>query len=248
MARTVKSGFRLDVKQCVDKLARLKGQIKASQFKPELLQFVKRSCAIAARETPVRDLALIRQNQRRQYAHRINYIPSYHTLENPSLRVNGDKVWVYSNDKWYLATNYMPAEVWAQFQALNSERDRRMSTERGEFIAERAQARFLYKKSWYQVAESLGVPIRSAQSVATSHSRHNPPKEPDRGYGQLRGGERVLTCVIYNPFLSEESAYKEWDGADIIRNAMEVQRPVFNRAVDRKLKRICYAIFHASSS
>jgi len=245
---TVKSGFRIDATKLQKKLVEL-GKIRASQFKQELVDgFTRKSLKSASKATPVRDLSLIRTNQQRQYKHRINYIPSYHELLDPSLRVKEDGThWFFIGGKWYNGNQRMPDDAWAAAEQLIMERGRRMADSQSEFIAERAQARYLYKKSWSQVASSLGCPFAVAGAVENSHSRHEPSKEPNRGYGQIRGGEKVLTVVIYNPFLEEENPkYKPWSGAEILKDAMEQNRPQFNKAVERKLSRICYAITHAN--
>lgn len=241
MART---GFRIDTTKARAKIARARGQLTADQFRPELADFSRKSLATAARITPVRDYATIRRNQSVQYNHRVNFIPSFHELIDPSLRINGNKHHIYFGGKWYRAEWKMPASAWSAYQALLGEHLRRKATARPEFIAGRAQARFLYRKSWGQVGASLGLSVPQSANVAGSHSRHEPPKEPPKGYGQWRGGKVVLSVVIYNPFLEEHSDYKDFTGKEIIQTAMQKHEAQFKRRFASKLKVILYAIFH----
>lgn len=66
-----KTGFRIDVSTLRKKLAALK-QIPASNFKPDVMGYTRKTLGTASRITPVRDYALIRNNQivkpRSQYA------------------------------------------------------------------------------------------------------------------------------------------------------------------------------------
>ena len=57
-----KTGFRVDVSTLRKKLAAMK-QIAASQFKPDVMDYTKKTLATASRITPVRDFSLIRSNQ-----------------------------------------------------------------------------------------------------------------------------------------------------------------------------------------
>ena len=238
-------GFRFDKRQLDAKIRKALADVRAEVFRPQLAEWTRRGLALASRNTPVRDLATIRRNQAQQYKFRCNYIPSAHDLEDPSLRVYDDgNEMLYWHGKWYSCAGRIPDEAWAAYQALSSERQRRIGTAEQDFIAERAQARFLYRKSWGQVASSLGLRIPQAASVASSHSRHNPPENPPRGYGQWRGGKTVISVVIYNPFLQEDNPrYKPWDGKDIINAAMEATEPVAKRAFERQLKRVLHAVF-----
>jgi hypothetical protein len=241
MARA-KTGFRLDTTKLRRKLVSL-GRIRADDFKPELSDFTRKSLATASRMTPVRDYALIKRNQNRQYNHRINYIPSYHEVVNPSLRVHNGKHWLFCDGKWLLANEWKLSDrQWGAYQSLLAERQRRMQTARAPFIAERAQARFLYRKSWSQVAESLGLRIATAGNVESAHSRHEPPKAPARGYGQWRGGDKVLSVDIRNPFLEQESAYKPFSGREIIGAAMREHESGFKRKFQASLRRRVYAM------
>jgi hypothetical protein len=107
------------------------------------------------------------------------------------------------------------------------------------------QARFLYRKSWSQVGESLGLSIIAAAQVKTSLTRRKPPHDPPRGYAQIRGGKTVLNVLIYNPFLNTESDYKDFDAADILDPAIARHRPAFVAAVERRLQRALYAVMHS---
>ena len=157
----------------------------------------------AKRNTPVRDLSVIRENQ----------------IAKPNSQYN----------------------IW---QDRGGNRD---GITKAQFLADRAPARFLFQLSWVQVGYSLGVNVTaSAQVLAATTRNHNEPEIP-RGYGQWRGGGLVLTAVIYNPFLAgPPRMYKPFDGNKIIVDALTEQKPVFARAVDRKLKRALNTIFSAN--
>ncbi len=199
MARTVKSGFRIDVSQAVKKLRDLKGRIKASLFKPEIQNNLLRPALNAAkRNTPVRDLVLIREAQ-------IGKGGQY--------------------DQW-------------------ASRAGTHGVTRAQFLADRAPARFLFQLSWVQVGDSLGVNVTASNQVLSATTRNHDEPEIPRGYGQWRGGGMVLTAVIYNPFLAGPARkYKPFVGEEIIGAALIAQKPVFDRAVERKLKRTIHAVF-----
>lgn len=233
-------GFRIDVTNLRRKLARKERALTAESFRPELEKHATAVLNDAAASTPVRDLSTIQAAQNKQYDARINCIPSAHELIDPSLRVNSNngQHWLFSGGKWYLASEWkLPPNQWAQYQALEQERNRRMQKPRGQFISERAQARFLYRKSWLQVGQSLGLRMRSTGQVANSHTRRKPPKEPPRGYGQWRGGRNVLSAVVYNPFLEIPSRYKQFSGRAILAAAQAKNAPRFLRATEAKMKR-----------
>jgi len=243
MARA-KSGFRVDTTQLRRRLAKLGEEIRADEFKPELMQFTQTSLRTAARTTPVRDYALIKRNQAKQYRNRINYIPSVHTLENPTLIVNEKgEHWVFKDSRWYNMGRRVPDDVWTAYQNLMAERNRRMQTARAPFIASRAQARFLHRKSWNQVGESLGLSMPKPAGVSNAESRHNPKKDPPRGYGTIQGGKVVLAVVIRNPFLEQESRYKPFTGGEILGAAMARHEPQFKRRFSYKLKKRMEGIF-----
>lgn len=227
------------------KLENAKAEIRLETFKPILLDFVRKSLVTAIKLTPEREYQLIKAAQNRQYNHRINYIPSFHSLENPSLVVKGNDTWLFFNGKWYKPLEWkVSAEVWSVFNQLKAERDRRLQTSRADFIAHRAQARFLYKKSWVQVGASIGLDVRAPQNVLKSLTRREPPKDPDKGYAQIRVGKTVLSVVIYNPFVQEQTAYWQNDGSVYILDAMNQHRSNFNAQVKRHIERVLYAIFH----
>ena len=120
-------------------------------------------------------------------------------------------------------------------------RDRAIS--RKQFLADRAPARFLFQLSWVQVGSSLGLSIPASANIMSATTRNHNEPEPERGYGQWRGGDVRYSAVIYNPFLdAPPRTYKPFTGAQILGDAMRENYPVFQRACDRQLKRIAYAI------
>jgi len=114
---------------------------------------------------------------------------------------------------------------------------------KAQFLADRAPARFLFQLQWVQVGESLGVNVTASANVLSASTRnHNEPDIP-RGYGQWHGGETKLTASISVPFLDEpERKYKPFTGQGILTPIMAAQFPVFNRACERKMKRVVIAI------
>lgn len=109
------------------------------------------------------------------------------------------------------------------------------------FIEERAQARFLYKKSWYQCAQSARLNVRVSREVARSVTRRrNPVQQPPRGYAQWRGGSGVVSLVIYNPFLEQPSSYKKFTGKEILTRASSRFKGQFNRDVNNRIRRAAY--------
>lgn len=247
------TGFR--VKSPIGKAFKQLGTIRASAFEPDVLQFLKRSLTTAVKLTPARNLATIRRNQAKQYARRINYIPSYHTLENPTLIVNqDDQHWLMVDSKWYRADLWrLPDEIYVVYSQLMQERLRRMEYEEGEFIDDRAQARYLFKRSWYEIGESAGITVSVPSGTIESHTRRKPPMNPPRGYAQKRGGKSVYSVVIRNPFLDQTSSggatplateqYKPFNGQDIIEQAMAQHRSAFEQKVaDRAEKFIVNAL------
>ena len=120
------------------------------------------------------------------------------------------------------------------------------SISRREFLADRAPARFLFQLSWVQVAYSLGLNIPVSANVLSATTRNHNDPEPQKGYGQWRGGKNVFSAVIYNPFLeTPRRLFKDFMGSEILGDAMRENQPVFKRAVDRKLKRVAYAIIQS---
>ena len=57
-----KTGFRVDVSTIWKKLEAMK-QVAAIQFRPDVMDYTKKTLATASRITPVRDFSLIRSNQ-----------------------------------------------------------------------------------------------------------------------------------------------------------------------------------------
>lgn len=234
------TGLRLNVRALQSAFERKLSKVRADAFRPEIARLVKRTLQTAIRLTPVRELSLIRAAQARQYQNRINHIPSVHELEDPTLIVKDGVHWLYAHGKWWPATyRHLPDEIDSIYQELLSERERRLQTSEGDFIAMRAQARFLYPRSWWQVGQSLSINITGAGAeIRNAHSRHNPPKDPPKAYGQWRGGKYVLSVVIANPFLEEESRYKPWSGKDILAAATQIEKAAFNAEVESKLGRL----------
>ncbi len=189
--------------------------------------------------TPVRDEGLIAAAQATQYRHRVNYIPSVHELADPSLIVNdAGQAWILYAGKWYNAEWNLPIEVWAAYQDLNEERNRRLETSQSEFIEARKQARFLWQRSWWQVAQSLAITIGVMAEIIASKTRRKPPKEPPKGYGQWRGGGQIISIVIYNPFLEEEGEYKVSNGKQILAQATAQNKSRFYKDVNDKISRL----------
>ncbi len=226
--------LRIDTGGARKKNDRLLRGLRANDFRALLMEYLRKTLTTAAQMTPTRDLGLIQRNQSREYDHRINWIPSYHSLENPSLRVNEDgEHWIYCDGKWYNGAWDLPDNVYAQYQGLIAERNRRMRTPRGPFIRNRAQARYLYRKSWSQVGESVGVNV-PVGVASKSFSRHNPPKDPPRGYGIVRGGKQALSVEVRNPFLLQPSRYISFSARNIAATAAQRHRKAFLAAVDKQ--------------
>lgn len=231
-----KSGFKLDLAKLKKRLLGLQN-MNMDAFKLELLDYVRKSLATAVKLTPARDKALIEQNQHFEYQKRVNMIPTSHDLVLPSLRVsNSGTHWVYHGTRWYNVTDWhVPDDVWGAYQELLQERARRMQTQERKFIQERAQARFLYKKSWTQIGDSLGFGVQAGGHIKSSYTRRKPAKEPPRAYGQIRGGKQVLSVAIYNPLLTTPSRYIKFDASDILREATMQHREQFNRSIKRRM-------------
>lgn len=219
------------------RLGKLKASTRASDFRPELERFTKRTLDDCVKATPVRNEALIQRAQVKQYHNRVNYIPSFHTLEDPTLIVNEQgQHWVFSNGKWYNAEWKLPSDVFADYSQLSEERDRRMQTVQSDFINERKQARFLYQRSWWQVGQSLGLAVAVVAGVISSHTRK--AKEPPRAYGQWRGGGKVLSAAIFNTFLDVVTKYwPKGNGKQILAQATAKNRARFIKECEDKTKR-----------
>ena len=234
------TGLRIDtaVATIKKRLAKVGTSMQASNFRPELDRFTKRTLEDCIRTTPVRNEAQITRAQIKQYHNRINYIPSVHELANPSLIINDKgEEWIYFDAKWYKSEWHLPSPVFAAYSELSIERNRRMQTIQAQFVEERKQARFLYQRSWYQVAQSLGLAISVAAAIIASHTRKKPAKEPPRASGQWRGGGRVLSVLIQNPFLDELGKYWKGNGKQILAQATAKNRPQFHKECQDKIKR-----------
>jgi len=234
------TGFRLPLDKLRKRIKSLTANLRADDFKPELERFVTRSLKTAIDTTPARDAALIEAAQKKQYDNRINYIPSVHTVEDPTLIVNDKgEHWLFSGGKWFLANQWrINGKPQSDYMDLIAERNRRIQRiGRKPFVNDRKQARFLYKKSWWQVGQSLRLNVPVASRVSASRTRRRPVKEPPKGYGQWRGGSKVLSAVIYNPFLQTESRYKNFSGKLILRSAAAKHRPQFLAEVRNKFKK-----------
>jgi len=234
------TGLRLDtaIGTLRKRLGNLKQSCQASEFRSELERFARDTLKDCIAATPVRNEALIVANQRKQYRKRVDFIPSAHELIDPSLRVNENgEPWIYTQGKWYNGNWHLPDEVFAAFAMLDQERQRRMATIEATFINERKQARFLYQRSWWQVANSLGLSLSVSAAIISSHSRHNPKKEPTKAYGQWRGGMRVLSVVIVNTFLDVAGKYWKGNGKAILKQATAKNYPSFIKRVNDKVKR-----------
>lgn len=234
--------LKIDIRRLAKKIQNnLKG-VTAETFRPELQRYAKRTLESCVKITPQRNLSLIKRNQAKQYENRVNYIPSIHDLIDPTLIVRDDVYWLYANGKWWPASyRALPAEIDAVLQDLVQERERRLETSVSDFVAERAQARFLYRKSWWQVSTSIGTPISVSSDMKESHSRpyHLPSGDPPRGYGQWRGGKHVLSVTVWNPFLQRPTKYwREKSGKEILAQASAENYPRFMGEVSAKLGKI----------
>lgn len=222
-------------------MAKKKKRVSAASFRPQMEKFVARSLAVAAENCPTRDLALITAAQSKQYDNRVNYIPSIHDdTADPRLIVKDDVSWLFSRGRWYrVPGGSIPDEDWANFAMLDAERNRRLQTPRSAFIANRAQARFLYVQQFGLIARSLGVRVPIAGEAIASHSRRQPPKDPPRPNARWQGGKDVLTAVISAPFLSTATAYWDGNGMQILKDASDAERPALVKAVrDEMIKRL----------
>lgn len=237
------TGFRIksNVPQAFKKLGE---QFKAGLFEPDVMRFLKKSLTTAIPLTTARDLGKIKKAQRKQYSNRINYVPSYHELLDPTLIVSPETgiAGLYCGGKWYAPEGHrVPPEIDSVYMELNAERERRMQITEEAFIAERAQARFLYKRSWYEIGQSAGLEIACPQRVKDSHSRRTKSsltrghrQNPPRGYVQKRGGKGIYSIVVYNPFLQAQTEYWQGDGKRILAEAMSRHKGDFDAAVAKR--------------
>lgn len=241
------TGFRV-ISNPVKALKSL-GNLRADTFAPEVRRFLGRALSTAIQLTPQRNGNTIRTAQKKQYRNRVNYIPSYHTLLDPSLIVKDDGTqWLFRDSKWYRPDIWnLPADVYADYRALDDERNRRMQTPEGDFVEKRMQARFLYRKTWWEIGQSAGVQVTCPQPIIGSFTRRNPAMNPPKGYAQQRGGKDAFSFVVRNPFLDQTSGggqsplaterYKPFTGSEIMEQAQEQHRPQFEKSVAAKAKK-----------
>lgn len=235
-------GLRLPVDRIRKRLAALRATCRAADFKAELDTYTTRTLKTAMNGTPVRRPSLIKSAQVKQYERRINFIPSAHQVTDPCLRVRPQGVFVFMGGKWYRPDLHkVPAQVWSAYIELMAERHRRVQTSEQDFVEYRAQARFLYRKSWWQIGLSLNLPVLASANAQDSVTRRrNPTVIPPKGYGVARGGERVISYAIFNPFLAQqnaESRYAQFSAQDILAAAGKKNKPAFLRAVENHVKR-----------
>ena len=234
--------FSLNMSGLNKKLAKI-AAFKGAEFEPEVTNYARMSLTTAARMTPVREYATIKENQEWQWLARVNCIPSSHKLVHPSLRVNENgEHWVYFHGKWFNAANRMPADVYSAYVNLLEERTRRLSVGKMKFINARAQARFLYRKSWSQAAESLGISIPTSAGVRKAVTRRKPKQDPPRAFGRRFARNDSHTISVSNPFLEQESRYKPFSGKQIFREAAIKHQRTFMREVSRKLRQLCKSL------
>lgn len=238
------TGLRIDtaVSGIRRKLDKLKHSCSANEFRPEVERFASRSLATCIETTPVRNEALIAANQIKQYNHRVNYIPSYHTVTDPTLIVKAEGEFLFCGGKWYRPGLWnLKSEVYAAYEMLSAERARRMQTAQSDFVNERKQARFLYQRSWWQVAQSLGIAFAVSAAIVNSRNRRKPSKEPPKAFGQWRGGGTVLSVVIRNVFLDLKTKYWNGNGKSILAQSIAKHRARFHKECNDKVKRMISA-------
>jgi hypothetical protein len=238
------ANLRFNVSEFRKIMAKKKKRVSAASFRPQMEKFVGRALALAAANCPTRDLSLIKAAQEKQYDLWINYVPSasdYTSDPRLCYKANGeDSARFFSRGKWYCVPGRpMPDEDWANFEMLSAERERRMATPRSAFIANRAQARFLYVQQYWLIAKSLGVRAPIAGEAIASKSRRQPPKRVQRPNARWQGGKDILSAVISAPFLSNATKYWQGNGLDILKDASAAERPAFVKSVrDEMIKRL----------
>ena len=238
------TGFRMDLSPLKRRLAKAGVSIRASAFRPDIEKFAASSLQTVVLTMPVRQVSKIVAAQTRQYDNRVNFIPSSHKLTDPALRVNDEGHWLHVGGKWYRPNvNRVPDEVWGVYQTLLHERNRRITrANQRKFIDERKQARFLYRKSWKQVADSARVRVSVSTDVRNAVTRRRKPVvQPLRGYARWQGGGDVLSLTMYNPFLEQRSRYKPFSGKTILAKAMARNLPQFRRDTENRVRRAIYA-------
>lgn len=231
-------GLRIDTKVLNRRLGKV-ASVRASHFKPLVLQSTKRVLDSCVKDTPERSAAIITKSQRRQYRHRVDYIPSYHETTDPMLIVNKKgEHWFLIGGKWHNGAWQLPDKVFSVMNGLESERDRRLRTSLSAFISKRVPARGLYKLSWVQCGRSIGLVITAPNFVRQSRTRRTPPKEPNLGYAQVRGGSRVISVVIYNPFLDTPTKYWPGNGKAILAKSLAAENVRLIRETRKEVERM----------
>ena len=234
------AGFTIDASQMMAKMKKL-SELKPKDFTYELLEFTRKSLTTASNMTPTRDYSLIRRNQLKQYSDRVNCIPSSHQLIDPSLRIDprSKKHWLYFSGKWWNASEWnLPSQAWAAYGPLLAEHERRKATLQTTFIRERAQARFLYRKSWSQAAESLGKQISTSSDVRKAESRRKPKQNPPRAFAWFTSNGKELMVQVTNPFLKIHSRYKDFDGEEIMAQSSAQHEGAYRRGVQTRLRQL----------
>ena len=230
------TGFRLDLGPIKKRVAALQNT-QASEFRDDVRAFTRNALSTASVLTPTRDYSQIRQAQLKQYDKRVNCIPDSHTLHDPSLRVDGRKHMLWSEGKWWNATDWkLPQQQWTQYQSLVAEHYRRKQYVQSAFIRDRAQARYLYKRSWWEAGETIGLNVRTTAEARESRTRRKPAKSPHKASTQERGGGTVFSIVVSNPFAHSKSRYKEFDADAVMAQAQARHRQEYLAAVKRRQK------------
>lgn len=110
-----------------------------------------------------------------------------------------------------------------------------------QFIKERSQARFLYRKSWKQAADSVRMRVSVSPAVSASVTRRRPAVNPPRAFAQWRGGGEKLSLVVFNPFLNIPSKYKKFNAKSVLDRAMAKHIAQFKKDVNNRVRREIYA-------
>jgi hypothetical protein len=235
-----KTGFRIDVRKMRTKLNGL-ANLRADEFRDDVMDYTRKTLTTAVRETPVREYSVIRENQIAQYNLYVNFIPDCHRLIDPSLRINGRQHWLFFRGKWYNASDWkLSPEAFDAYQSLLSEHNRRANIAKSTFIKNRAQARFLYRKTWTEAADSLGMQVTTTANVRNSVTRRKPKVFPPKSYGQTHGGGTAFSVTISTPFLTAKprSKYQTFDPADIMASAQAKHIRQFERTIKRKMRKL----------
>ena len=229
------TGLRFNAAELKRRFAAKKKAVNAAAFMPELRKFTTKVLAECVRTTPKRSANLIKPAQRREYHKRVNYVPSVHSMGDPSLIVSEGKHWLLCGGKWYLANEWhLEPHIFAAYSMLLNEHFRRASTPRDAFVNEREQASNLYRRSWWQAAQSLGLTVAVGAAIIASHTRRKPAKAPPKGYGIWRGGLHVISVIVRNPMCDANSRWKTFTAASIYNPAVAKYRPAYERECAKK--------------